>query len=94
MAVIDGMTRSQIRYALFRCKAGTPEDKHRSIYEFYLNDVSEYGFDATDFSVEWDVDKADFSKIVTGKTVKKYIAELTKNIPKEDILKHKSSKSS
>jgi hypothetical protein len=94
MVAIDGMTRSKIRYALFRCKAGTPTNEHLNIYSFYLQDVSEYGLDSTDFSIEWDIDKNDFSKIVTGKIVKKYISDLNKLIPKEDILKHKSVKSS
>jgi len=66
------MKRSEIRYALFRCKAGTADDDQLEIFYSYEDQLKEYDFDISDFTKEWDIDKKDFSQIVTGKIAKKY----------------------
>lgn len=75
---IASMKRSEIRYALYRCKVKNPEPIHKGIYKYYTDQIEEFGFDISDFaeSEGWDVNKADFTEIVTGKTVRKYIKDL------------------
>lgn len=75
---IASMKRSDIRYALYRCKNDNPEPAHKSIYKYYTTQLDDFGFDAFDFAEDtgWDVNKKDFTEIVTGKTVRKYIKEL------------------
>lgn len=70
------MKRSQIRYSLFRCKAGTPALEHQQLFdETYASLIAEEGLTIEDFAVEWDVDKKDPTQIVTGKTARKYNAD-------------------
>lgn len=69
------MTRTQIRYALFRCKAGTPDKSQLEILKSYQDQLDEYGLDITDFTVEWDISKENLSEIVTGKIARKYNQE-------------------
>lgn len=66
------MTRTQIRYALFRCKAGTADPEHLEVLESYKTQLDEFGLDINDFTKEWDVSKTDTSEIVTGKIARKY----------------------
>lgn len=66
------MTRSQIRYALFRCKAGTPDELHERILATYLPDLQEIGLDINSFAVDWDVSKEDPKYFVTGHMVRLY----------------------
>ena len=66
------MTRTQIRYALFRCKAKTQDEAQQLILDSYKDQLDEYGFSIDDFTNEWDIDKKELSQIVTGKIVKKY----------------------
>lgn len=61
------MTRSKIRYALFRCKANTAEKEHNDILESFKTQLDEFGLDITDFTKEWDIDSKDTTQIVTGK---------------------------
>lgn len=66
------MKRSEIRYALFRCKAGTADEKQLAIFESYKPQLVEFDFTIEDFTKEWDVEKGDTSQIVTGKIARKY----------------------
>lgn len=71
------MNRSKIRYALFRCKAGTPDTEHTDVLATYQSQLDEYGFDVSDFAVEWDVSKTSLEEIVTGKIARKYNQDLS-----------------
>jgi hypothetical protein len=71
------MTRTQIRYAIFRCKSGTPTKEHEEIFATYSDQLAEFGFTLDDFTTEWDVHKKDLDQIVYGKVAKAY----NKNIP-------------
>jgi hypothetical protein len=71
------MTRSQIRYALFRCKAGTPSEVHERVLTTYLPELQEIGLDVDSFTVDWDVSMEDPKYIVTGHMVRLY----NRNIP-------------
>ena len=66
------MTRSQIRYALFRCKAGTSDKEQEEILASYQKQLDEFELTIDDFTTEWDVDKKDTTQIVTGKIAKSY----------------------
>lgn len=66
------MERSQIRYALFRCKAGTSDKKQDEILKTYQPQLDELGLDVCDFAIEWDIDKKDYDQVVYGKVAKKY----------------------
>lgn len=78
--VIKNMKRSDIRYALYRCKNDCPAKDHLDVLDFYKDQLDPYGFDVQDFAIlgGWDVSKQDVTQVVTGKTVRKYLDELTK----------------
>lgn len=69
------MNRTQIRYALFRCKAGTADKSHLKVLADYLPQLEEFGMDISDFTKEWDVSKTDVTEVVTGKIARKYNQE-------------------
>lgn len=66
------MNRVQIRYALFRCKAGTADKNQLKVLKSYQPQLDEFGLDISDFTKEWDVSKTDTAEIVTGKIARKY----------------------
>lgn len=76
--VTKNMKRSEIRYALYRCKNNCASEEHMNIFSFYKDQLAPYGFDIEDFAIlgGWDISKIDTTQIVTGKTVMKYIDEL------------------
>jgi hypothetical protein len=65
------MTRTQIRYALFRCKAGTADKSQLKILESYQSQLKEFDMNISDFTLDWDVSPKDLSEIVIGKEAKK-----------------------
>lgn len=69
------MKRSEIRYALFRCKAGTQDEKQQAIFESYKDQLIDFDYGIEEFAREWDIDKSDSSLIVTGKLARKYNQE-------------------
>lgn len=66
MVDISTFSRSQIRYAIFRCRTGNPEKPHKDIYSHFAKMLKPHGLDFTTFANEWDVDAVDPSKIVSG----------------------------
>lgn len=84
---LNKMTRSKLRYAIFRVKAGTQDQDHQAIYDSYADQLNEFGFDAEDFTKEWDISKINSKEIVTGKIARKYNREVSlfavPGIPKE-----------
>jgi hypothetical protein len=69
---IKKMKRGEIRYAIFRIKAGTGSDDQLDTFSFYEEQLSSFGYDVFDFTSEWDIDKADNTNIVTGRVAKRY----------------------
>jgi predicted transcriptional regulator len=65
------MTRSEIRYSLGRVKSGTADKKHLAVLDAYKTQLDEFDLTISEFTEEWDIDKSDTSKIVTGKVAKK-----------------------
>lgn len=80
------MKRNQIRYALFRCKAGTADSEQLAILSKYKDQLDELGLTINEFAKEWDVDKKDLSSIVTGKVARKY-NEITSLFTSDGTLK-------
>lgn len=67
------MKRSEIRYALFRCKAGTQDGSQQKLFDdVFKPQLEEFGYGIEEFAKEWDVDKSDTTLIVTGKLARKY----------------------
>lgn len=64
------MNRTQIRYALFRCKAGNGDKEQKLILESYKSQLDEFDLTIDDFTKEWDVDTKDLTQIVIGKVAK------------------------
>lgn len=64
------MNRTQIRYALFRCKAGNGDKEHNKILESYSSQLDEFDLNISDFTKEWDIDPKDLTEIVVGKVAK------------------------
>ena len=62
---------------LFLIKGNGDED-HESILSYYKDQLEDVGCDVHDFAEEdgWDVSKKDFTDVVTGKIVRKYIKDL------------------
>jgi len=60
------MTRSEIRYALFRCRSGNPDAEHREIYSGYATELSTHGLSIADFPQTWDVGMEDPTVIISG----------------------------
>ena len=71
-----GIPRSAVRYALFRCRTGNPDDSHRAILGFYEPRLSKYGLLIEDFSEVWDVSKSNPTDIVSGHVVHLYKEDL------------------
>lgn len=65
------MKRSDIRYALFRCKVGNPSKEHKAIFNKIKPQLVEDELTIEDFTVEWDVSLDDAYVVVTGKMAKK-----------------------
>ncbi len=66
------MKRSDIRYALFRCKNGTQTPEQQAIFDSFKSQLDPYDYGIEEFTKEWDVDKSDLTQVVTGKLAKKY----------------------
>jgi hypothetical protein len=75
---ILNMRRSDIRYALYRCKKGNGVTEHKLILAYYQDQLDDVSCDISDFAETdgWDVNKKDFTDVVTGKIVRKYIKDL------------------
>lgn len=69
------MKRSEIRYALFRCKSNTPSEDQIALFASYSEQLKPFDYGIEEFAREWDIDKSDTSLIVTGKLARKYNQE-------------------
>lgn len=73
---ILGAPRSQVRYALFRCRTGNPEAPHLAVLGFFQPRLEKYGLLMEDFSEAWDVSKTNHTDIVSGHVVHLYKEDL------------------
>lgn len=64
--IVAELKRSEIRYAIFRCRSGNPEEHHLDIYNYYGEKLKPHGLDFTTFTTLWDVDVNDPTIIVSG----------------------------
>ena len=69
------MKRSEIRYALGRCKKGNPEPQHLEVLGRYQSELKGLGLTAQDFMIDWDVNFNDPKTLVFGAVVKKQLEE-------------------
>lgn len=74
------MLRSEIRYALNRCKLKNAEKEHTVVYAKYKREVEKLGFTIADFNEEWDIDKGDTTQIVIGETVDRYKSAVNRSL--------------
>lgn len=73
---IINITRSNLRYALFRVRSGNPDDSHNEIYNYFKPRLNNYKLEIKDFSEEWDLDKVDPRNIISGHVVRLHNEEL------------------
>ncbi len=73
------MKRSEIRYALGRCKTGNPDPEHLVVLERYQPELDEYGMHISQFMKDWDIDFNEPDRLVFGPVVKK---QLDEHLPK------------
>jgi len=61
------MTRTDIRYALFRCRSGNPTPEQKNILAPYLPVLKKLDLPLHEFSETWDIGTIEpFDSIVTG----------------------------
>lgn len=73
---ISTMKRSDIRYALFRCRTGNPDPEHLFIFSYYEPRLTKFGLTTAGFSTVWDVSKENPTDIVSGHIVGIYQQDL------------------
>jgi hypothetical protein len=78
------LTRSQIRYAIFRVRTGNATEEHHEIYAPYAEKLEIHGLDMTSFTRLWDIDPENPSRIVFGEDVKFLQSLLDESIVDED----------
>ncbi|MGZ8924260.1 MAG: hypothetical protein ACXW2E_00120 [Nitrososphaeraceae archaeon] len=60
------LTRSDIRYALYRNRSGNPDKNHIEIFKQYQDKLNELGMSISTFADEWDIGVQDPSDLVVG----------------------------
>ena len=79
------MKRSEIRYALGRCKTGNPDPEHLEVLAQYQPLLDKYKLTVDQFMKDWDVDFNEPTKMVFGPVVQ---AQLAEYLPKgEEVTK-------
>lgn len=73
---ISKMKRSDIRYALFRCRTGNPDAEHSFVFSYYEPRLTKFGLTTAGFSTVWDVSKENPTDIVSGHIVGIYQQDL------------------
>lgn len=66
---IQKLTRSEIRYALFRSRSGNPETDHNEILSFYSQRLEKYNLPISEFGENWDISPENNADIVSGHVV-------------------------
>lgn len=84
---IAALPRSIVRYALFRRRSGTPEEKHWKIINYYEPRITKYGLSWVDFSDLWDLSKENNLDIVSGHIVHLYKEESSSLFNEDGTLK-------
>lgn len=84
MIDIKKLSRSDIRYALYRCRTGNPEAQHAEIFKFYKTILDQYGLTITDFPNEWDIAIKIPTEIVSGHLLKPIKDKINESLFDED----------
>lgn len=78
------LTRSEIRYALYRCRSGGPEKKHKDVLSFFAPDLKSFGMTISTFPDEWDVGMENPLELVSGHLLIPLKAKITDSLFNED----------
>lgn len=84
MADISHLTRSQIRYALYRCRSGGPEKEHKAVYNHFNKDLKAYGMSISEFPDAWDVGVENPLELVSGHHLIPLKAKIEESLFNED----------
>lgn len=80
---VKALSRSSVRYALFRRRSGLPDAKHLAVINYYAPRIEKYNLQWSDFSDMWDLSKDNHLDIVSGHVVYIYKEE-SKSLFNED----------
>jgi hypothetical protein len=58
--------RSEIRYALYRCRSGGPDEVHLDIFNHFSDALLSYGLTISTFPATWDISESKPYEIVSG----------------------------
>jgi hypothetical protein len=66
---INSLPRGEVRYTLFRLRAGNPEQSHYQILNHFIPRLNRYNLAISEFSETWDISKTGNTDIVSGHVV-------------------------
>jgi hypothetical protein len=84
VADVSKLSRSEVRYAIFRHRSGNAEAEHEHVYAYYAEKLKPYDLDFTSFTIEWDVSPTDNTVIVSGLDLKPLQAKVEDSLFNED----------
>ena len=84
MTDLTKLTRSEIRYALYRCRSGGPDKAHKDVMKHFSADLTEYGMVISDFPTAWDVAVDNPLQIVSGHMLLPLKAKVDASLFNED----------
>ena len=84
MKDLTKMTRSEIRYALYRNRSGGPDKAHKEVLNFFSKDLKMYGMTISEFPDAWDVGINNPLELVSGHQLIPLKAKITDSLFNED----------
>lgn len=84
MTDLTTLTRTEIRYALYRCRSGGPDPIHVEVLDFYSDLLKEYGMSISEFPDAWDVGVKNPLELVSGHLLLPLKAQLAASLFNED----------
>lgn len=78
------LTRSEIRYALYRCRSGGPDKKHKDVLKFFNADLKAFDMTISEFPDAWDVGINNPLELVSGHMLIPLKAKITDSLFNED----------
>ncbi len=84
MADLTTLTRTEIRYALYRCRSGGPDKKHKDVLAFFAADLKTFGMTISTFPDTWDVGINNPLELVSGHMLIPLKAKITDSLFNDD----------
>lgn len=84
MADLTTLTRTEIRYALYRCRSGGPDKNHNDVLKFFASDLKTFGMTISEFPDAWDVGINNPLEIVSGHLLLPLKAKIEASLFDED----------